>query len=280
MVHDDRPSVREVGERLSGTDVAIVEWSELPAAVFKLPSMLKHVVMTSTGFGRVDIGAARESGVSVSTTPGYCSESVAEFAFRQMLCIARPDCSTTLSLDAEDGPADVTRLPLGQQLAGSNLGIIGLGRIGSAVAHKGWAFGMNVTAFTRSAIRMPFVRHLPLHELLSSSDFLAVCLTGGASTAGLLSGDVLRHIRQGSIIVSICGGQVFDESALQVLLQAGTVRGVAIDGRPDELLDDHPRLLQTADVAWYTEQAAENNLREVIMTVGDAIAGIDRNVVN
>ena len=183
------------------------------------------------GYNHIDAAAARAHSVAVTNTPGAVTDATADIAMTLILMTARRAGEGERLLRAGDwhgwGPVQM----LGLHVTGRKVGIIGMGRIGKAIArrcHHG--FGMDVVFHNRSAVADPGVpaRQLPLDQVLAA-DIVVVAVPGGAETRHLINTETLKHMRRDAIFINISRGDVVDEAALVTALQAGQIAGAGLD---------------------------------------------------
>ncbi|MFF5963992.1 2-hydroxyacid dehydrogenase [Streptomyces collinus] len=278
-VYRDRPTAKAIVERLEGVTMAIVEWSHLPREVLAACPSLKHVVLVTTGYSRVDVEAATELGIGVSNTPGYSRQSVAEHVIGLFLVCAKRLVDAT-AIGRVPGSTYLDHV-VGRELHGATLGVAGVGSIGSWVARLGHGFGMKVLGFNRSPVELEEVEQVPLEELVRRSDFIALCLPDGPQTNGLISAEVVRSLPRGAILVNIAGNGCLDQAAVAEALKTGALGGVGLDELPDdEALRQAPNLVVTPGTAWYTQDALDRNIEMVVETVRSCVAGRQRFLVN
>ena len=229
--------------------------------ISQLPA-LEIISVFGVGYDGVDVAAARERGVMVTHTPNVLNDDVADLAIGLMLSAAR-------QLPAADryvreglwlqGP-----MPLARKMSGARLGLVGMGRIGQAIAHRALAFGMSVAYHARSARpALPYRFEAKLTDLAQASDFLVVITPGGAGTRHLVNAEVLQalgpkgilvNVARGSVVdeaalvqalgpkgilVNVARGSVVDEAALIEALEGGVIGGAALD-----VFEDEPRVPQ------------------------------------
>ena len=266
QVFRDRPSQDEARERLANADIAIVEWTDLPAEIFEGLPRLRHIVLVTTGYGFVDVAAANDHGITVSNTPYYSRESVAEHVFALFLALSKRIAEAD-TLARREPNANYTDHVVGRELAGRNLGILGFGSIGSYVAKLGVGLDMKVLTYTRSAIDDPRVSRVDLTELLQNSDYIASCLPIGESTAGMLDRSHLALLKPDAILVNIAGNSILDEVALGELLHEGRLFGAGLEHATAPELRSAPRTIITAGAAWYTTASMQRNIDMVVETV-------------
>ena len=195
--------------------------------IAQLPA-LEIISVMGVGYDGIDVAAAKARGAVVTHTPGVLNDDVADLAIALMLAWARqvPRADRYVrSGDWARGP-----LPLGRKVSGAGLGLVGMGRIGQAIAHRAAAFGMSIAYTARSARADVPHRHFPTAAALAAqSDFLVVITPGGAGTRKLIDAQVLAALGPQGCLVNVARGSVVDEAALIKALQAGTLGGAALD---------------------------------------------------
>jgi D-3-phosphoglycerate dehydrogenase len=186
---------------------------------------LKVIARAGVGLDNVDVETAKSKGIQVVNTPGGTSISVTELALALMLATARHIPRADLSL--KKGLWEKKKLG-GVELYGKTLGIIGLGRIGSAVAERARAFGMKIIAYD------PYVKEtahslVSLDELLANSDYVTVHIPLTAETKNLLSTAEFDKMKTGAVLINCARGGIVDEEALYQALSNGKLRYAAFD---------------------------------------------------
>jgi glyoxylate reductase len=202
---------------------------------------LRIVASCSVGTDHVDLAACRERGIVVTNTPGVLTEATADLAFALILAVTRrfPEGEALARSGAWDGwkPLEL----LGSGLQGKTLGIYGLGRIGSAVARRGEAFGMRVFGVVEEDAPERFGR------LLATSDVLSLHAPLTASTRSRFGREELFRMKRGAFLVNTARGPLVDEAALVEALEAGHLRGAGLDVYENEPAI-HRGLLARSDV--------------------------------
>jgi hydroxypyruvate reductase len=194
----------------------------------RLPA-LEIVSIMGVGYDGVDVAAAKARGVMVTHTPDVLNDDVADLAIALALNIARriPQAERYLREGrwATQGP-----VPLATKLSGARMGIVGMGRIGQAIAQRAQAFGMSIAYTARSAKpELPFAFQPSARDLAAVSDFLVVITPGGAATRKLIDASVLQALGPKGYLINVARGSVVDEAALIEALQKGTIAGAALD---------------------------------------------------
>ncbi|GAA0684461.1 D-glycerate dehydrogenase [Kitasatospora atroaurantiaca] len=192
---------------------------------------LRIVANHAVGTHNVDLAACAERGVLVSNTPGVLTAATADMAWALLLAATRRLGEGERLLRSGRPWAWAPNFLLGLELAGTPLGILGMGRIGRAVARRAAAFDMPVGYHNRS--RLPAAeedgaRWLPLDELLAQSQVLVVACPLSAATRHLVDADRLARLPRGAVVVSMTAG-VVDEEALAAALDSGHLFAAAVD---------------------------------------------------
>jgi lactate dehydrogenase-like 2-hydroxyacid dehydrogenase len=184
------------------------------------------------GYNHIDVVAAKVAGVAVSNTPGAVTDATADIAMTLMLMSARRAGEGERMVRAGLWEGWHPTQMLGLHLSGKTVGIVGMGRIGQAIARRcHFGFGMQVRYFNRSAKPMEFPAEqvASLQELAASVDVLVVATPGGAETHHLIGADVFKAMRPHGRLINIARGDVVDEAALIAALQAGEIGGAGLD---------------------------------------------------
>ena len=200
--------------------------------IAQLPA-LEMISVFGVGYDGVDVPAAHERGIPVTNTPEVLTDDVADLALGLLLSIARriPQADRFV----RDGEWLKGPIPLARKVTGSRLGIVGIGRIGQAIAHRALAFGMDVAYTARSPrAGLPYTFHPDATSLAAAVDFLVVITPGGAATRGMINAEVLKALGPQGYLVNVARGTVVDQPALIAALKDGTIAGAALDVFIDE----------------------------------------------
>lgn len=189
---------------------------------------LKVISSFGVGFDKLDLDAARKRNVRVGYTPDVLNDCVADLAFGMILDIARGIAAADRFV--RRGEWLHGKYPVATRVSGKRLGIVGLGRIGKAIAQRAGGFDMEIAYHDRQPQAGLAYRHEPsLAALAAWADFLVVSVSGGASTAGLISRDILSALGTKGFLVNVSRGTVIDEEALVDALIDKTIAGAALD---------------------------------------------------
>ncbi|MDQ6524537.1 2-hydroxyacid dehydrogenase [Nocardioides sp. LHD-245] len=203
--------------------------ADLIAALPRLGVIANHGV----GYDNIDIPAALDRGIAVSNTPDVLDDAVAETALALLLAVRRQVVAADRFV--RDGRWLDGSFPLTDQVAGSRVGILGLGRIGQAVATRLEAFGCTVSYHNRHRLAdVPYDYAASPVELAAGVDSLVAVVPGGAGTAALIDGEVLDALGPTGVLINIARGSVVDEPALVAALRDGRLGGAGLDVYADE----------------------------------------------
>jgi lactate dehydrogenase-like 2-hydroxyacid dehydrogenase len=189
---------------------------------------LEIIANFAVGTDNIDLAAAKERGIAVTNTPDVLTADTADTAMALILAVAR----RMVEADAyvRIGKWANGALPLGTSLSGKRAGIVGLGRIGSAIAERCRVFGMDVSYYGRSKKNEISYRYYnDLKVMAENCDFLILACTGGTQTRHLVSAEVLAALGSKGFLINIARGSVVDEEALQVALRNKAIAGAGLD---------------------------------------------------
>jgi len=246
-----------IGKQVRG----IVARASLPVSrevIASLPA-LEIISVFGVGYDKVDVSAARERSIVVTNTPNVLNEDVADTAMALLLCVARGIPAGERFLRQGLWKPNV-KFPLMRKVSGARLGIIGLGRIGSAIAHRAEGFGMAIAySDLEPKAGVSYKYFSSTEELAAAVDFLVVVAYGGPTTRGLVNTRVLKALGPKGFLINVARGSIVDEAALVEALKAGVIRGAALDvfanepNVPTELLN-LDNVVLTPHLASATEQ--------------------------
>lgn len=185
------------------------------------------------GYNHIDVAAARAAGVAVTNTPGAVTDATADIALMLMLMCARRAGEGERMVRAGKWEGWHPTQMLGLHMSGKTLGIIGMGRIGQAIAQRAHAgFGMQVVFHNRSPrsdLAVP-ARQLPdIAAVMAVADLVVLAVPGGAGTRHLIDAPALAAMQEHAFLINISRGDVVDESALVAALQSGRIAGAGLD---------------------------------------------------
>ena len=204
------------------------ESSVTDALMGKLP-LLEMVSIMGVGYDGVDIAGALKRNIVVTHTPNVLNDEVADLAIGLMLSVARRIPQADQYVRSGRWGTEGA-MPLARKVSGARLGIVGLGRIGQAIADRAAAFGMSIAYTARSAkpgLAYPF--YASAQALAAEVDFLVVITPGGKGTFHMINADVLKALGPQGYLINVARGSVVDEAALVDALQNGVIAGAGLD---------------------------------------------------
>ncbi|MEI8190183.1 MAG: D-glycerate dehydrogenase [candidate division NC10 bacterium] len=230
---------------------AILGTDRWTAAMMDQASRLRLVALTAVGFDMVDVAAATARGILVTNTPDVLTETVADLTFAFILAAARRVCETERwMLAGQWKTLGVT--PMGRDVHHATLGIVGMGRIGAAVAERARGFHMPVLYFDfvrREELERQFgYRYVNLETLLKESDFVTLHVPLLPETTGMIGAAQLAMMKPTAYLINAARGPVVNERALIAALQAGQIAGAGLDVYETEPIDAANPLLAMENV--------------------------------
>lgn len=256
--------------------VATAESSVPRALIARLPA-LEIISVLGVGYDGIDLEAARDHNVCVTHTPGLSTEDIADFAMALLLCATRQ----VLAADrfVRSGGWTTGRHPMTARVFGGRIGIVGLGRIGRAVALRAQAFGMSI-AYTGRTPKMdvPYRWCNDMQALAASVDYLVVCASGGPATHALVNGAVLDALGSAGVLVNIARGSIVDEDALVEALRERKILAAGLDVFCDEphvsqALRELPNVVLTPHMASTTDATVQAMLDLTFDNLASHFAG-------
>ena len=241
----------------------------------RLPAV-EIVSLMAVGYDGVAVPRCRERGIIVTNTPDVLTDDVADLAAALVLMTGRRLGEAERFLRAgrwTSGP-----MPLSHAIRGRVAGILGLGRIGTAIATRLEAFGMKIAYHGRRRQPVPWEFCATVQALAAASDFLVVACPGGPETRGLVDAGVLAALGAEGTLVNIARGSVVDEQALVAALESGTIRSAGLDVYADEprvpaALLACERAVLLPHVASATEETRQAMARLVVDNLAAHFAG-------
>lgn len=291
----------EIGKQAGDADAMLVWRTPIPAQALGEMKRCKVIVRIGIGYDIVDIDAARANGIPVCNVPDYGTDDVADHTMALILSLRRGLSIFSDSVRAgNDGWSYTAAGPL-SRLTGQILGIVGFGRIGTAVAIRAKAFGLHVKFFDpytpagqEKAIGVERVHNL--EELLQSSDIVSLHTPLTEETRLMANASFFAELKHGAIIINTSRGGVLDTEALEAAMRVGVVGAAGLDVWPTEppapvtsLMQAwrdgeewvKNRLIATPHSAFYNTESYHEMRFKAAQTVRDVLSGMPpRNCVN
>lgn len=276
--HDRPPTPDELAALARGADGLVTLLSDRIDGPFldACPSV-RVIANVAVGFDNVDVAAARARGVVVTNTPDVLTDATTELTLALILATARRLGEAERLLRRGDFRHWSPTMLLGMGLSGKTLGIVGLGRIGRAVARLGAAIGMRPIAATRTAPSDPIVPCVPLAQLLATADVVSLHAPASPETRHLIGAAELAAMKRGALLVNTARGTLVDEAALVRALETGHLGGAGLDVFEEEPRV-HPGLLSREDVVLLPHiGSATREARAAMATLAlrDAVAVVE-----
>ena len=255
VVHQSRLAVttQELFDGVEGTSALLCLLSDkVDETILKHGDKLRVVANYAVGYDNIDVKEATARGVWVTNTPGVLTDATADLAFTLLLAA----CRRLVEADryTRDGKfvGWEPQLLLGMDLSGATLGILGMGRIGQALARRARGFGMKIIYHNRNRCTSDVeeklgASYVEFDELLRRSDVLSLHLPGGAETVHLIGKRELGMMKDGSVLINTARGTVVDEGALVEALKEGKLLGAGLDVFEEEP-KLHPKLASLPNV--------------------------------
>jgi len=288
----ERTRPEEVADRLEGAEIALTNKVVLDAAMLRrLSPTLRYIGVLATGYNVVDVEAARELGICVTNIPAYSTASVVQMVFSHLLNLTNHVAYYTQQA-VDEGKWAASQdfcfcdRPL-TELAGRTMGLVGLGRIGSAVANIAQAFGMKVVAYTsKRQEELPgYIKKAGMDEIFMQSDVVSLHCPLTEDTRYLVDENRLRMMKKNAILINTGRGPLINEAAVANALNQGKLGAYAADvlsvepAQADNPLLSAPRVQLTPHIAWATREARERLMQICALNIAHFIEGNPQNTV-
>ncbi len=229
----------------------------------KLPS-LRAIGTATVGFDHIDVEAAERRGIAVVSVPDYCTEEVADHTLALLFALLRGVVAF------QSAPWDAKAAGALRTIAGLRVGIVGVGRIGSAVATRLRALGAEVWVNDVRDVE----GNVPLYDLLGECDAVTVHVPLTRETRGLIGKGEIAAMKDGALLVNTSRGKVVDLDAVLLALRSGKLGGAALDVLPIEpppMRPIAPNLIVTPHAAYYSPEAEERSYRLCVARILEAL---------
>ena len=242
---------------------------------------LRVVSSCSVGLDHIDLETATRLGIPVGYTPGVLAQTTADLAFALLLASARHVVEADRAVRSGGWTWEHRWDPaafLGKDVHGATLGILGLGAIGRAVAHRAQGFGMRVLGWSRSGRAVSGVESASFERLLAEADFVSVHVALTPDTRGLLDAAAIGRLKPGAVLVNAARGGILDESALAAALESGHLSAAALDVFESEPLALDSPLLNAPNLVLAPHigsASVATRIRMADLSVENLLAGIE-----
>lgn len=245
IVHD-HTHIKDPGALSKVTAIVGTGAAKVDKKLLMMLPLVKLIAICGVGYDGVDVAAAKEKGIVVTHTPGVLTDDVADLAFGLLLSIGRRIAQADKFVRNGDWVDD--EFALMHQVSGARLGLVGMGRIGRAIAKRAAAFDMRIAYCGREAkADLPYTFYEKVTELAAQVDYLVVAVPGGDGTQNLIDASVLQALGTKGYLINIARGSVVDQPVLVQALKDKTIAGAALDVFWDEPIID-PELRRLPNV--------------------------------
>ena len=201
-------------------------------AISKLSNKVKIISNFAVGYGNIDIEAAKKKNIAVTNTPDVLTDATAEIAMLVLLGAARR-AKEGIEWTNKKNWKWAADFLMGKQLTGSRIGILGMGRIGRAVADRARSFGMKIHYYNRSRLDKSLEKdatyHKSLESLLSVSDFFSINCPATKETKHIINNKTIKHFPDGAVIANSARGDMIDDDAMVMALKSGKIFSLGLD---------------------------------------------------
>jgi glyoxylate reductase len=218
--------------------------------ISKLSTSIKIVANGAVGFGNIDINAAREKGITVTNTPDVLTDATADIQILLLLGASRKAYEGRIAAETQNWKWSWDFL-LGKQMSNKRLGILGMGRIGRAVAKRAKAFGMEIHYHNRSKLSSDLedgaIYHKTIKDLFEQSEFLSLNCPATPETTKIVNKKTLSYLKKNTVIGNAARGDIVDDDAMVEAIKNGTVFAYGLDvynGEPKI----HPEYLKLKNI--------------------------------
>ncbi|ACK51413.1 Glyoxylate reductase [Methylocella silvestris BL2] len=235
---DDKPMSRsELAAAMAAADVLVPTVTDrIDAELIRVAGeQMKLIANFGNGVDNIDVGIAAERGITVTNTPGVLTEDTADMTMALILAVARRIVEGAKSIPDGAWSGWSPTWMLGRRITGKRLGIVGMGRIGQALARRAKAFGLQIHYHNRRHVAAAIEEQLEatywesLDQMLARMDVVSVNCPHTPATYHLLSARRLKYLRPHAILVNTARGEIIDEAALTRMLELGELGGAGLD---------------------------------------------------
>lgn len=283
----------QVPEYIAQASIVVTNKIKITRQDIEQAQNLKLICVAATGTNNVDLDAASERGVTVSNVRDYATPAVVQHVFGQILALTTHLNEYQQSAGIVDWPKSKHFCPLDytiRELSGKNLGIIGYGVLGRAVAEVGKAFGMGVLIAQSARANTGTSNHsgrIPLEQLLREADVISLHCPLTPETLNMIAAPQLEMMKPGALLINTARGGLIDEQALATALREQRIGGAGIDVLSQEpppadnplLASDIPNLIVTPHTAWASIESRQRMINELVLNIEAFLAGKPRNTV-
>ena len=277
---DDRPfSPAELALAMRDSDVLVPTVTDrIDAALIEQAGDLGLIASFGAGTDHIDLAAAAKAGIMVTNTPTVFTDDTADLTMAGIIGVPRRVREGVELVRSGRWTGWTPTALLGRKLAGKTLGIVGMGRIGQAVAHRARAFGLDIVYHNRKRLpeaveRMVGARYVPdLDDLLREADILTLHCPATDATRGMIDAARIASMKPGACLINTARGELVDYEALIEALERGHLSGAGLDVYPEEptvdaRLIDHPNVMTLPHIGSATQEGRQESGMKVIANI-------------
>ena len=285
----DRTPKELVAERAKDSEIVLTNKVRITKELLDQLPALQYIGVQATGYDIIDIAAAKERGIVVTNIPSYSTASVAQMVFAHILNITNNVghyANHAMYERWSNNPDFCFWDSTLTELAGKQIGIVGLGNTGSATARIALAFGMKVVAYTSKSELPDGIRKVALEELFSTSDIVSLHCPLNEDTRHMVNSNVLKTMKPSAFIVNTGRGPLVADNDVAEALKNKTIAAYAADvlttepPQRDNPLLTAPNCFITPHIAWATLEARQRLMKISINNIKAFIEGNPINVIN
>ena len=286
-VYPRTDSEAEAAARIGSSEIVLTNKTPITKALLRQCPAIRYIGVLATGYNVVDVAAARERNIPVTNVPSYGTNAVAQYTMALLLEICHQIGLHNQAVHHgawAKSPVFSFWLTPQSELAGKTIGIIGLGRIGTAVAKLASAFGMQVLAYTRT--EKPGIQCVDLDTLLHRSDVISLHCPLLPETTEMICEEAIAKMKDGAILLNTSRGGLLNEAAVSQALETGKLSYAAVDVVSQEpILAGNPLLsapncIITPHMAWAPVESRQRLMACVEQNLAAFLRGRAQNVVN
>jgi len=254
---------------------------KIDAELLRHAPKLRVIAQSSVGYDNVDVSACTAAGVPFGNTPGVLTEATADLAFLLVLCAARR-LKENLALVREGAWTATAKTPLGVDLYGKTLGIVGMGQIGSAVARRGLASGMKIIYHNRRKkpdSESGGAEYVEFDALLQRSDFIVVLIPLSQESRHMFRREQFARMKKTAYFINAARGPIVETDALYEAVRDGVIAGCALDVTdPEPIPANHPLMeLPNVTITPHIGSAtAETRNSMAMLTAENIVLGLEK----
>ena len=286
----EKTKPEEVGDRISGSDVVIVNKIKLNGANLGNAKKLRLICVTATGFDNIDTAYCKENKIAVCNVKGYSTDSVAQITMAMALSLINslPQYDSYVKdLSYTKSGVQNCVTPVFREMSRLTWGVVGLGGIGRRVAELAKAFGCRILAYKRSADSE--FNCVSLEELCTQSDIISIHLPLSEQTHQIISKSLIEMMKKTAVVINAARGAVVDEAALAKAIKEDKLGGLGVDvystepmtyNSPYTEITDRKNVILTPHMAWAAYESRVRCMEEIVNNIRFFMDGEIRNRVD